>query len=332
MGKSSFKATSARFEKYLSERDRAQTSNEIAEGLEVTPSFAYITLQLMEAFGTVQKAKRGRSYYYLLKGIYDEEQISAMLPPKKIKPEPRSHRSIFPSPRESTSPAQKSFLEEQLSTMRAQASSSEGPPALAMIGLDQINVVEDDVVPAVESILRRLEAEVEGDERRFGNPKKIEPFATIQYLSKDVRRLTLRQAKHLKEQLKGLDGYPEVEGFKTAFAEFSALEQGSYGTVFYFSMGTNPWERVHRVKVDVPLSLETAKPVKRPRKKRRSKYDPIIDQFLEGGKDRVEIDAKGRSPNAVQQYLKRRIAARKLGMVAAYTKRGVVYLERRKIN
>ena len=330
MRKTSFKAISARFEKHLSEMDRAQTIKEIAEGLEITTSFAYTTLQLMEVFGTVQKMKRG-SYHYFLKGVYDDEQISAMLPPEKVKPKPR-RRSIFPSPRESTSTAQKSFLEEHLSSMRAQASLVEGPSALAMIGLNQIDVVEDDVVPAVGVALRNLEADVDVMGRRVETPKKIEPFATVGHLPKDVRPLMQGQMKHLKEQLKGLDGYDGIDMFETAFAEFSALENGSYGTVFYFSMGTNPWERVHRVKVDGPLLLEMEKSVKRSRRKRRSKYDPIIDQFLEGGQDRVEIDSKGRSPKDVQQCLRRRIAARKLGMVAAYTKRGVIYLERRKRN
>ncbi len=329
MGKGSFKATSARVEKYLSERDRAQTVMEVAIFLGVTNPTAYGILQLMEIFGKVQKAKRGRSYYYLLTGVYDDEQISAMLPPKKFKPEPR-RRSNLRSPMVSKLPGQGSFIEEHLSSMRAQASSVEGPSALAMIGLNQIDVVEGDVVPAVGVALRNLEADVDVMGRRFEPPKKIEPFATIQYLPKEVRPLTQRQTKHLKEQLKGLDEYQGIEKFNIAFAAFSALENGSYGTVFYFSMGTNPWDRVHRVKVEVPISLEMEKPVKRRRGKLRSKYDPILDQFLEGGQDRLEIDTKGRNPNAVQQYLRRRIAARNLGIVA-YTKRGVVYLEKRKI-
>ncbi len=302
---------------------------EVAIFLGVTNPTAYGIMQLMEVFGKVQNAKRGMHNYYLLKGIYDEEQISAMLPPKKFKPEPR-RRSNLRSQMVTKLPGHESFIEEHLSSMRAQASSVEGPSALAMIGLNQIDVVEDDIVPAVGVALRRLEADVDVRGRWVKTPKNIEPFATVSHLAKNLRSLTLRQTKYLKEQLNGLDEYQGIEKFNIAFAAFSALENGSYGTVFYFSMGTNPWDRVHRIKVEVPISLEMEKPVKRRRGKLRSKYDPILDQFLEGGQDRVEIDTKGRNPNAVQQYLRRRIAARKLGMVAAYTKRGLVYLERRK--
>lgn len=73
-------------EQYLFGSDRAQTTKEITEGVGVTSAVIYNTLQLMEAFGTVQKVKSGRSYYYFLKGVYDDEQISTMLPPKKVKP------------------------------------------------------------------------------------------------------------------------------------------------------------------------------------------------------------------------------------------------------
>lgn len=319
MRKSHFKTESNRIEKYLSGIDRAQTTKEVAEGLEMTTSSAYTILQLMEVFGTVQKVNR-RRHYYFLKGVYSDEQISAMLPPERVKPKPR-RRSTLRSPRVSKLPAQKSFLEEHLSTIRARARSYEGPSALAMIGLTQQEMIEEEAL--TEDPPRELEVE----ERRVETPKNIEPFATIQYLPKDVRRLTLGQAKHLKERLKGLEGYDRIERFKTAFAEFSALEHGSYGTVFYFSMGTNPWERVHRVKVDVPLLLEMEKPMKRPRIKRRSKYDPIIDQFIELGQDLVEINVEGKKPSYVKSQLRRRIKDRKLG-ISASSAGGSVYLER----
>ena len=328
MTKSRFKNDSNRVEQYLSETNRAQTTKEIAEGLEMTTSSAYNTLQLMEVFGTVQKVKRGAKYYYFLNGIYDEEQISAMLPPERVKPRPR-RRSILQSPRGSKALAQISFLEEHLSTIRERASSYEGPSALAMIGLKQIDLAEDDVVLAAELILKRLDVDVEEKERTFETPKKIEPFATVGHLPKDVRPLTQVQAKHLKEQLKGLDGYDRIERFKMAFADFSALENGSYGTIFYFSMGTNPWERVHRVKVDAPISLETEKPVKRLRRKRRSKYDPILDQFLELGQDLAEINVKGKTPSYVRSQLRRRIEDR--GLEVTVSSAGdFVYLERKR--
>jgi len=81
--KSKFNEISARFEKYLSEVDTAQTTKEIAEGLEITISSAYNTLQLMEVFGTVQRIKRRKRDRYFLKGVYSDEQISTMLPPRE---------------------------------------------------------------------------------------------------------------------------------------------------------------------------------------------------------------------------------------------------------
>ena len=131
MRKSHFKNNSSRIEQYLSGIDRAQTTREIAEFLGVATSTVHGTLQLMEVFSTVQKAKRGGRHYFLSKGVYDDEQISAMLPPERAKPKPRRRRSILHSPRRSEYPVQESFLEEHLSTMRARASSGEGPPARA---------------------------------------------------------------------------------------------------------------------------------------------------------------------------------------------------------
>ncbi len=88
MRNSQFKNTSARVEKYLSERDRAQTTKEVAEFLGVATTTAHGILQLMEVFGTVQKGVRRGRHYYFLKGIYSDEQISAMLPPERVKPKP----------------------------------------------------------------------------------------------------------------------------------------------------------------------------------------------------------------------------------------------------
>jgi len=325
--KSHFKSDSKRIEQYLSGKDKAQTTREIAEGLGVATTTAHGTLQLMEVFGTVQKVKRG-SYYYFLRGVYDEEQISAMLPPERVKPKPQRRRSILRRPRRSEFPVRESFLEKHLSTMRARASSGEGPSALAMIGLNQIDMVEDDVVPAAEVLLRHLDVDIEVEKSRVENPKKIEPFATVEHLPKNARKLNRTQTKKLKEKLKGLDGYNRIERYKTAFAEFSALEQGRYGTIFYFSMGTNPWERVYRVRVDDSISLEIEKPVKRLRG-RRSKYDPIIDQFLDSGNDLVEIEVDGRKASYIAAQLANRIKVRDLNIVASASC-DFAYLERKR--
>lgn len=70
--RSHFKSNSNRIEQYLSEKGRAQTTREIAEGLGITTSSVHGILQLMEVFGTVEKAKRMGRYRYFLKGICDE--------------------------------------------------------------------------------------------------------------------------------------------------------------------------------------------------------------------------------------------------------------------
>ena len=278
MRKSAYEIMSPRIEKYLSEKDRPQTAKEIAESLGVVTSSVYNVLQLMEVFSVVQRVKRMGRYRYFLKGVYDDEQLSAMFPIEKVKRIPR-RKYATRRPRRSKLPVQESFLEEHLSDMRMRASLGEGPSALAMIGLNQIDVVEDDGIPAAEVVLRPVDINIEAEERQVETQKKIEPFATVEHLPKNARKLNRAQTKKLKEKLKGLDGYDRIERFKTAFAEFSALENGSYGNVFYFSMGTNPWERVYRVTVDDSISLEIEKPVKRLRG-RRSKYDPIIDNSL----------------------------------------------------
>lgn len=55
----------------------------------MTTSSVHSILQLMLVFDTVQKEKRGRHYYFL-KGVYDDEQILALLPPEIVKTKRRS--------------------------------------------------------------------------------------------------------------------------------------------------------------------------------------------------------------------------------------------------
>ena len=347
MRKSQFNAISERIEKYLSERDRAQSSKEIAEGLEMTPSFAYSTLQLMEVFGTVQKAKGGARYYFFLKGDYDDAQISAMLPPKKVKPKSR-RKSTLHRPRRSTSRARArdNFLKEQLSAMRAQVSSFEGPSALAMIGLTQIDVVEENVgvdidLPEIQEV-----QEIDVEEEKFETPIMNEAFGTVEHLSKDVRRLTRGQTKHLIEQLKFLEGYERIKGYETVFAKLSALGNKKYGNPLYFSKGTNSWDHIQKVTIDPSISDFMFLPaievkrwsswnyfltgLKEPRiKYGKDQYDKIIDQFIENGNKLVEITVENRKANYVNFILNKRIGERGLEeQVKASYVTDWVYLEK----
>jgi hypothetical protein len=326
LSKSSFEVTSARVEQYLSGRDRAASAKEVAEFLGVATSTAYGILQLMEVFGTVQKVKRGGRHYYLLKGVHDEEQISAMLPPERVARIP--HRKYAPrSIGDDKLPGLESFLGEHLSTMRVRASSGEGLSALAIIGLTQQETAEENI-PA-EELPEDLEADLEAEERKFETSIKNEPFSTVKHLPKDVRRLTLGQTKHLKEQLKGLDGYEGIARFKTAFSRLSALENGRYGSTLYFSMGTNPWDYVHKVAIDPSISGLMVLPVidlnrwaswkdfLRGLKKIRirygkGQYDRMLDQFMESEHKLVEMTVEDRKASYVKHMLNKRIGERGL--------------------
>ncbi len=62
------------------------------------------------------------------------------------------------------------------------------------------------------------------------------------------------------------------------------------------------------------------KPVEKKREKtikKRSVYDPIIDQFLESGHELVEISIEGKKASYVVTQLSRRIETRKLDIVAS---------------
>jgi len=61
--------------------------------------------------------------------------------------------------------------------------------------------------------------------------------------------------------------------------------------------------------------------------KKRSIYDPIIDQFLEGGHDLVEIEIEEKKASYVASMLKKRIKVRELELKATAVN-DVIYLEK----
>ena len=72
------------------------------------------------------------------------------------------------------------------------------------------------------------------------------------------------------------------------------------------------------------------RPVERKRKKlagRKSKYDPILDQFLEGGEKLVEITVEDKEVAYVAGQLKNRIEKRELDIEVSAAQ-GFVYLEK----
>jgi hypothetical protein len=68
------------------------------------------------------------------------------------------------------------------------------------------------------------------------------------------------------------------------------------------------------------------KPSRRYRK--GSKYDPIIDAFIEGNEDLVMVAAEGKDANYLRTQLKKRVEARKLEGIRVSVANSVTYLEK----
>jgi hypothetical protein len=74
------------------------------------------------------------------------------------------------------------------------------------------------------------------------------------------------------------------------------------------------------------------KPVEyKPISLRKSIYDPIIDTFLAGKEDLVELRVEGKDPRVLRQILSLRIRRRELSdKIRVFVSGGKVYLERLK--
>jgi len=73
------------------------------------------------------------------------------------------------------------------------------------------------------------------------------------------------------------------------------------------------------------------KPVeKKPSRRYRkgSKYDPVIDAFLEGEEELVEVNVSGKDANYLRTQLTKRIDARNLKRVKVSVVNNVCYLEK----
>jgi len=326
--KSLHETTFPKVKKYMSESDRAVTAKDIAQSIEMSLGGTKSVMQLMEVFKMVQKVKRGRTTYYFLKDVYDDEQIEAMLPPERVAPIPRRRRR---SSRQYSPPADNG-LEEYLSTVRTQPGSGDGLSALAMIGLSQRETAGE-IIPTRELPrdlgIDNLDQGIDIEERKFGAPIRKEAFATVKYLPKDVRLLNSGEARYLKKQLKALYGFEGIAEFRTVFAKFSALEYGRYGNVVYFSMGTNQWDYVKKVTIDQSISDFIVLPlIERKRwaswnqflmglketgeRYGKEEYDKILDQFMETGHNLVEMTVENRKANYVRNILRKRINERGL--------------------
>jgi len=68
------------------------------------------------------------------------------------------------------------------------------------------------------------------------------------------------------------------------------------------------------------------KPSRRYRK--GSKYDPILDAFVDGDEELVEVSVRGKEANYLRTQLSKRIEARDLESVKVSVINNVVYLEK----
>lgn len=304
---------------YMSEIDKALQTSDVAEHLRVSVTAAYELLDLMHAFGITEKAKRAGKQYHFLKDVYSDEQIIAMLPTEKAPhiPKPRG-RPGRPRPHM----IKTSFMDEYRSDLIERASSGDGLPALALLGLPQIEAAETLIVePPIE-----LEPELMVEERKPKPLINIKPFATVKYLPKEFRRLSRTDTRYLKNLMKSLDGCEGLETYNTVFSKFSAIECGRYGEEFYLSRGTNPWDNVRKVTIDHSISDYMVLPtieanrwaswndfltgLKETRGYTTGQYDEMLDKFIESGHKLVEITVENRDANHVKNMLKKKIEKR----------------------
>jgi len=78
--------------------------------------------------------------------------------------------------------------------------------------------------------------------------------------------------------------------------------------------------------VDFQLKPTTKKPARRYRK--GSKYDPLLDAFIEGENVLTIVTVKGKDANYLRTQLKKRIDARELKNIAISVVNNVAYLEK----
>lgn len=78
---------------------------------------------------------------------------------------------------------------------------------------------------------------------------------------------------------------------------------------------------------DIEFALKPVeeKPTRRYRK--GSKYDPILDEFIEGDHNLVEVAVEGKDGNYLRTQLNKRIEARGLDLKTSVVN-GVLFLER----
>ncbi len=329
-----------RVEEFLSESGRACTLNELSEELGLKKSNIYTVTELMRGFNVLDRMKGGIEYiryYYFLKDRYSVEEISEMIPKRKVKvPRPRRvRRQIVPGkpgrPRQKTE--SELFMESYLGDIDKRASTG-GLRALAILGfpdIDSVRPKERAVKATVFVPLKRSSIE-------------ISATLKVKELSKETRRLSNYELNYLKNLLKQYGWYPLIENLHTGYAKVKALKTGRYGDALHFSKGSNSWDDVVSINMDFSVSNSLLLPTNEtqrwsswnefntPQKERsyyRGLYGKMLDEFIESGHQLVEITMKTKTAVSLKTSLNYHIDKRGLQEQIEVTRvQEFVYLEK----
>lgn len=228
-----------RLKQYMAENNELLTCRKIAEFLGVSSSTAYGALLYMEAMGTIQHVKRGRTNLYFLRDAYDESYIATMNSSSRATRRP-NRKSVNPGER-----TLRSIPEGPVIGYHPRAP-GDMLPALAILGIHQTESSKP-----YKQLQESKPHKYAG--KQVGTPLfiTVERYGLVRSLPKEARHLSMSDTAYLKEEyLSGLDGYEDIERFDCFFSEMPALRRGEYGNVLYASMGTNPWEKIYKVTVE----------------------------------------------------------------------------------
>jgi hypothetical protein len=225
----------------MRKRQEPLTAGEVAKMLDVSHSTAYNVLLYMESIEILQHVQKGRRKLYFLKDLNNAGTFISVQSPW----EAGLHKKVkeTPSP-ESSMPETHGFEPPEFAEYSE--STSDMLPALAILG-----IFNDE--PSEPLTQRYNDQPDDLGERKAETPLfiKVRRYGRVKALPKEARHLSWSDTVYLKDKyLKGLDGYRDVERFECFFSEMKALEKGEYGTVFYASMSTNPWEKAYMITVE----------------------------------------------------------------------------------
>lgn len=243
MGRSGLlKTIVPRLEKYMKSRQEPLTAGEVAKTFDVSHSSAYNVLLYMESIEIIQHVKRGRRKLYFLKDSSEVETLTSNIP--------RSRELGLPEGSEHATGSDRSMPEpsgdEEPRPANYPKSKDDMLPALAILGISNND-------PSEPRTQKDDEQPDDPGEKRAETPLfiKVRRYGRVKAIPKEVRHLSRSDTIYLKEKhLKGLDGYEDIEHFKCFFSEMQALKRGEYGSVYYASMGTNPWEKSYKITVE----------------------------------------------------------------------------------